>query len=78
MHLRAQAPIHEASFLERHPPLAWFTRSIGVQFLDESSSEFLADLHQILAKVVYVVHEEDPPSKVLENSPASARVAGGA
>jgi len=54
MHLRAQAPIHEASFLERHPPLAWFTRSIRVQSLDESSSEFLADLHQILAEVVCI------------------------
>lgn len=28
--LRAQAPVHETSFLERHPPLAWFTRSVCV------------------------------------------------
>jgi len=54
IHSSAQAPIHEASLLERHPPLAWFARSIRVQFLDEPSSEFLADLHQILAKVVCI------------------------
>ena len=40
IHLRAQAPVHEAPFLERHPPLARFARSIGVQFLNEPRSEF--------------------------------------
>ncbi len=50
--LRAQTPVHETSFLERHPPLAGFTRSIGVQFLHESSGEFLANLYQILTKVI--------------------------
>jgi hypothetical protein len=45
IHLRAQAPVHEAPFLERHPPLARFTRPIRVQFFDDPSSEFLADLY---------------------------------
>jgi hypothetical protein len=45
IHLRAQAPVHEASFLETHPPLARFTRPIHVQLFDEPSSEFLADLY---------------------------------
>ena len=54
IHLRAQAPVHEAPFLERHPPLARFARSISVQFLNEPRSEFLAHLYQILAKVVYI------------------------
>ena len=54
IHLRPEAPVHEASLLKRHPPLARFTRSIGVQFLDESRSEFLAHLYQILAKVIYI------------------------
>jgi hypothetical protein len=54
IHLRAQAPVHEASLLERHPPLARFARSISVQFFNEPRSEFLADLYQILAKVVYI------------------------
>src|SRR5712692_5656242 len=53
IHLRAQAPVHEAPFLERHPPLARFTRPISVQFLNEPRTEFLTDLYQILAKVVY-------------------------
>ena len=80
IHLRAQAPIHEASFLERHPPLAWLACSIRVQFLDKPSSKFLADLHQILAKVVYVVRMKIflPFQSAEKNSPASARDAGGA
>lgn len=53
-HLRAQTPVHETSFLERHPPFTRFARPISVQFLNEPRSEFLADLYQILAKVVCI------------------------
>lgn len=49
--ISAQAPVHEASLLERHPPLAGLARSICIELLYQSRSKLLADLGKILSQV---------------------------
>jgi len=52
--LRSQTPVHEAPLLEGHPPLAGLASAICIEPLDQSRSQFLANLREILAKVFSV------------------------
>jgi hypothetical protein len=48
--LIAQAPVHESSLLEGHPPFARLARSISIQSFDHPRRELLPHLGQILAQ----------------------------
>jgi hypothetical protein len=40
--------LHESPFVEAHPPLAWFARSVRVEPFDEARCGFLAHLDEVL------------------------------
>lgn len=78
MRLCAQAPAHEAPFLERHPPFARLARAICVQSLDEARCKFLPHLRQVLPQVIYGQGVNFGLPIVNHYIPASARLAGDA
>ena len=51
--IHLETPVHESSFLERHPPFARFFSPICIKLLYESCSQLLSSLNETLAKVVY-------------------------
>ncbi len=52
--LRAQAAVHEAPLLERHPPLAVLHCAVRVELLDETRWELLPCLSEVAPQVLYM------------------------
>lgn len=52
--LRAQAAVHEAPLLERHPPFAGLPCAVRVELLDETSRKLLSCLSEVAPQVLYV------------------------
>lgn len=52
--LRAQAAVHEAPLLERHPPLAGLPCAVRIELLDETSRKLLPCLSEVAPQVLYM------------------------